>query len=509
MRRAIILIGMAAFATQAAANGSHPVFVDRSGDLPIEHIYAGGWEHFVGGGVAVFDCNGDAKPDAYAAGGENPAHLLINSTEGPGAPIRFESGTNLPELTGVTGAYPLDIDSDGHMDLVVLRVGPNAILRGGPDCSFAEAPADWAFSPGNAWSTSFSATWEDGQDWPTLAIGNYVDRTDPEGPFEACDENELHRPSSRRFAPPIRIEPGFCALSMLISDERRLGKPYLRISNDRHYYVRGGSEQKLDLETLRFLDEDDGWPKVSLWGMGIAARDLTGDGRAEVMSTSMGDQLLQIATDTGYEAAPFAMGSYAHRPFIGDDGRPSTGWHAQFGDVDNDGLDDLFIAKGNVDQMPSNAIEDPNNLLIRQLDGTFAETAHLAGIATTDRARGAALADLNADGKLDLIVVNRRAPLEVHENVTPHAGNWLMIGVRQSGSNINAVGAYIESRIDGRLHTREITVGGGHAGGVALPQHFGLGAADNAVVRVIWPDGAVTEWQTLAAGRLWTITRGD
>jgi hypothetical protein len=497
-----------AAAPPALANGEHPVFIDRSADLPVEHIYAGGWEHFVGGGVAVFDCNGDALPDFFSAGGEKPAQLFVNVTEAPGAPIRFRTGDGMPALTGVAGAYPLDIDSDGHMDLIVLRVGPNMILRGSPDCTFIDATDQWGFAPGDAWTTAFSATWEDGQDRPTLAIGNYVDRADPDGPFEACDANELHRPTGLRYGPPATLKPGYCALSMLISDERRLGKPYLRISNDRHYYVRGGSEQKLDLETLTFLTEADGWPEISLWGMGIAARDLTGDGRAEVMSTSMGDQLLQIATDTGYEPAPFDMGTYAHRPFTGDDGRPSTGWHAQFGDVDNDGLDDLFIAKGNVDQMPSNAIADPNNLLVQQPDGSFAETAHLASVATTDRARGAALADLNADGKLDLIVVNRRAPLEVHENVTPHAGNWLMVDVRQSGSNINAVGAFIESRSDGRLHTREVTVGGGHAGGSALPQHFGLGDAENAAVRVTWPDGTMSAWRTVEANRNWTISRG-
>ena len=64
---------------------------------------------------------------------------------------------------------------------------------------------------------------------------------------------------------------------------------------------------------------------------------------------------------------------------VGDDGRPSTGWHAEFGDVDNDGRLDLFIAKGNVDQMPSNALHDPNNLLMQTTDGTFIETAAAAG----------------------------------------------------------------------------------------------------------------------------------
>ncbi|QBK31201.1 CRTAC1 family protein [Roseitalea porphyridii] len=507
MRPAIALLALLAAGAPALSETGHPVFVDRSGAMPVEHVYDGGWEHFVGGGVAVFDCNGDTLPDMFVAGGENPARLFVNATAEPGAAIGFEAGGAVPRLTGVTGAYPLDIDGDGHMDLVVLRVGPNVLLRGGPGCAFTDATETWSFSPGEAWSTSFSATWEGDAAWPTLAIGNYVDRNDPDGPFEACDTNELHRPASRRFAPPVTLDPGFCALSMLISDERRLGKPYLRISNDRHYYVRGGAEQKLDLETLLFLDEDDGWPEVSLWGMGIAARDLTGDGRAEVMSTSMGDQLLQIATEDGYEPAPYAMGTYAQRPFIGDDGRPSTGWHAQFGDVNNDGRDDLFIAKGNVDQMPSNAIHDPNNLLVQQPDGTFTETGHLAGIATTHRARGGALADLNADGRLDLVVVNRRAPLEVYENATPGTGNWLSIALRQEGSNINAVGAFVESRTKDRLMTREITVGGGHASGTALPQHFGLGDADEAEVRVIWPDGAVSPWRTLTANRAWLIER--
>ena len=106
--------------------------------------------------------------------------------------------------------------------------------------------------------------------------------------------------------------------------------------------------------------------------MGIASRDITGDGLPEVMLTSMGDQVLMRNLGHGeMEKVPFTLGTYAPHPYSGDDGRPSTGWHAEFGDIDNDGRDDLFIAKGNVDQMPSNAIHDPNNLLMQATDGTF------------------------------------------------------------------------------------------------------------------------------------------
>jgi hypothetical protein len=493
-----------------AATGPGPRFADRAADLPgPPHVYGGGWEHFVGGGVAVFDCDGDARPDIVAAGGANPVTAYRNDTPAGGrlavSPLTIAP---LDGMTGVTGAYPLDIDGDGAMDLFVLRVGPNMALRGHGDCTFTDATDAWGIPPGDAWSTAFSATWEPGETRPTLAIGNYVDRADPSGPFGTCDDNVLLRPDGARYGPPIPLAPGFCTLSALFTDWDRRGRADLRLSNDRHYYVRGGAEQMWRMDPLRLLGDADGWRDVSIWGMGIASRDLTGDGRPEVMLTSMGDQLLQFATPDGYADAPWGTGSQATRPHAGDDGRPSTGWHAQFGDVDNDGRADLFIAKGNVDQMPDMAMRDPNNLLMGQPDGTFREASVQAGIATMDRARGAALVDLNADGRLDLVVVNRRAPLELWENVTPGTGRWLSVTVLQDGPNRNAVGGWVELRDpSGRIQTQEITVGGGHAGGQAGPLHFGLGAADKADIRVIWPDGSATPWQTTDTNRAVTPRR--
>ncbi len=482
-----------------------PRFEDRAHALPVEHIYAGGWEHFVGGGVAVFDCNGDGLPELFAAGGEKPARLFLN-TSAPRGDLAYSPG-EIPELTSVTGAYPLDIDSDGHLDLAVLRVGPNMLLRGEGDCRFTDASGEWGFESGEEWSTAFSATWEPGAGWPTLAIGNYVDRADPAGPFEACDANLIYRPVGTRYAAPQKLEPGFCALSLLFSDWSRRGRADLRLSNDRHYYVRGGAEQMWRPEESRFLGPKDGWADFSIWGMGIASRDLNQDGYPEVMLTSMGDQLLQWGSGAGFETARYAAGATAHRPHVGDDGRPSTGWHAEFGDVDNDGLVDLFIAKGNVDQMPGNAMRDPNNLLMFSRDGRFVEFAEAAGIATTERARGAALADLNRDGRLDLVVINRRAPMELWQNVT-RAGTWLTVDLRQPGPNPRAIGAWVELRMpDGIVVTQERTVGGGHAGGSALPLHFGLDGATEAQLRVLWPDGSTSDWTRATANTHHTLTR--
>ncbi len=495
-----------------AASADPPAFAAVA--MP-PHSYTGGWEFFVGGGVAVFDCNGDHLPELFAAGGAGPARLFLNATPAPGAPLAFADATP-PELAikAVTGAYPLDIDGDGILDLAVLRVGENRLLRGLGECRFAPFSVDLGFTSTDRWTTAFSATWEPAQRLPTLAFGNYVDRSNPEGPFRACDANMLYRPEGEHYQPPLPLKPGFCALSALFSDWGRRGRADLRLSNDRHYYVDGGGEQLWAMEaTPRLYGQDDGWQPYMLWGMGIASRDISGDGYADVFLSSMGDQKLQIFDPTTggptFLDATYERGTTAHRPYIGDDGRPSTGWHIAFGDVQNDGLDDVFIAKGNVQEMPGLAMKDPDNLLVQRADGTFAEMGDVAGVASMARGRGAAFEDLNLDGRPDIVVVNREAPLEVWENVTKGAGNWLLVDLAQGPPNRRAVGAWIELRAGAGTRAREITVGGGHAGGSATFQHFGLGQAEQAEIRVIWPDGKASGWITLPANGIHRIERDE
>ena len=496
MRRLLAFTVMAAAATSAVAE---PRFEPVSGPVS-EHVYSGGWEHFVGGGVAVLDCNDDTLPDMVLAGGEGQTELFVNEGE------MVFSKAPLPPLSGVTGAYPLDLDADGVLDLFVMRVGPNVALRGLGGCLFEDATQSLGLPDGGrGWTTAFSAWWEAGDARPTLAIGNYVDRDNPDGPFGTCDDNAILRPVEDGWTEEA-LSPGFCPLSMLAAQDAR-GRPTLRLSNDRHYYVQGGAEQMWDIEERRFLGPEDGWDGPQLWGMGIASRDLDGDGADEVMLTSMGDQHLQLARDGSYLPAPFEMGATAHRPHTGGDGRPSTGWHAQFGDVDDDGRADLFIAKGNVDQMPGMAMEDPNSLLRQLPDGTFAEVSVAAGVATLDRSRGAALVDLDLDGRLDLVVVNRRAGAELYRNVTPESGNWLSVDLRQAGGNSFGIGARVRVSSAGWSEVQEVVIGGGHAGGIAGPLHFGLGSAASVTVEITWPDGTFSETRQVPANEAVIFTR--
>ena len=508
---ALLLATNAALAQDPAV----PTFTEVSAKAGVVHSFAGEVDYMVGGGVAVTDCNGDGFEDMVIAGGSAPAATFVNRAT-TGGPLAFEKVTSGAELDAVLGVYPLDVDSDGIKDLILLRLGENVVMRGKGDCTFARANEDWGFDGGDAWSTALAATWERGQTWPTIAVGNYIDRKEDIFPWGSCTPNWLHRPAGDKgFAPPLELKPSFCALSMLFTDWGRSGRPSLRVSNDREYY-KGGQEQLWHVDPGQppgLYTEKEGWKRLRIWGMGIASRDLTGDGMPDYFLTSMADNKLQVlkpsmgVTVPDYDDQAFARGVTAHRPHTGDDLRPSTAWHAQFDDVNNDRLADLYVVKGNVARMPDFAAADPNNLLLQRADGTFMEASVKAGVASMRTGRGGALADFNLDGRLDMVAVNRWDGVEVWQNDGP-VGTSVALMLAEAGANRDAVGSWIEVRVGDAVQRREITVGGGHAGGQLGWWHFGLGAATGAEARVIWPDQTEGPWQAVAAGLRYVLAPG-
>lgn len=511
-----VLVAAALLGGGAIAAGNFPFDVpsmkEEARQAGLIHSYEGPWEFFVGGGVASFDCNGDRMPDLFLAGGSAPAQLFVNRSKARGA-LKFEPARfDVPERERrkVLGAYPVNVDNDAHVDLVVLRLGKNLVLKGGPDCSFSKFNNAIGLDGGRTWSTGFAATWEKGAQFPTLAFGNYVDRTAPGSPWGTCENNVLARPSPSSgglpdYSETIPLAPGYCALSMLFTDWNKSGEPALRITNDRQYY-RGGQEQLWRVSpgrAPRQYTKAQGWKPLRIWGMGISEADLDQDGLPEYALSSMGDTMLQGLDEEADEERPtyrdsaFEKRMTAHRPYTGTDLKPSTGWHTQFADLNNDTRLDLFIAKGNVEAMPDFAAFDPDNLLMGDADGKFTEKGDEAGIALNTRGRGASIVDLNADGMLDLVVVNRNGNASLFRNQGSRApwgghrpmGNWLAIELKNGQINRAAIGAKVTVKTGNTSQSRMVQIGGGHASGQAGFVHFGLGVAERANIRIQWPDG--------------------
>ena len=500
-------------------------FIEETDSAGLQVRFEGDFEFQVGGGVASFDCDNDGLPEVFVTGGVTKSKLYRNRSS-RGGPIKLQEERSGLEVTGANGAYPIDIDGDGRTDLVVLRVGEVQLFRGLGACRFERANDLWKFPSDNLWHSAFSATWERGQNWPTLAIGSYIDRARHDFPWGNCTAGSLVRPAAdgRSFTEPLALAPGHCALSMLFHDWSGRGDVALRVSNDREYF-KGGQEQLWRVPPTQapsLYTAEQGWKPLQIWGMGIASHDLDGDGRPEVFLTSMSDNKLQKldagASSPTYSDVAFKRGATAHRPYVGGDVHPSTAWHAQFADVNHDGYADLFIVKGNVSTMPDFATLDPNNLLLQQADGHFVEVGQLAGIASFRRGRGGLLADLNGDGLLDMLVVNRWDQGQLWRHVGAGTaekplpmGHWLQLRLHQAGGNVDAIGAWVEVDLGGRIVREELTVGGGHASGGLGWMHFGLGdldkAADSVKLRVQWPYGEWSAWQSVRADAFYSVDK--
>jgi hypothetical protein len=549
---AVLALPAAQAADAPAAAPAIPHFIEETDAAGLQSRFEGQDEFMVGGGVAVFDCDGDGLPEIYVTAGVNKAKFYRNKST-RGGPVKLKEERSGLELTNATGAYPIDIDGDGNIDLVVLRVGEVEVFRGLGQCKFERANAKWNIPANNDWHTAFSATWEAGNSMPTLAFGTYYDRSRPDFPWGTCTPAWLLRPdaSGKQYAAPEFLKPSYCALSMLFSDWNRSGQASLRVANDREYY-KGGQEQLWKVspgEPARQYTTDDGWKRLQVWGMGIASHDIDGDGYPEVFITSMADNKFQklenVAPDPGSARPPkgaqsllgrpgeglvapdpasakpptyidqaYKRGITAHRPYVGGDIHPSTAWHAQFADVNNDGYADLFIVKGNVSAMPDFAILDPNNLLLGEADGHFTEVGQQAGVASVRRGRGGMLADLNGDGLLDMVVVNRQDKAQLWRNLGAGTqdkpapmGHWLQLRLQQSGGNRDAVGAWVEVDLGGRTIREELTIGGGHASGQLGWMHFGLGDASHVKVRVQWPHGDWSAWTDVAGDAFYLLNR--
>lgn len=193
----------------------------------------------------------------------------------------------------------------------------------------------------------------------------------------------------------------------------------------------------------------------------------------------------------------------------------ATGWSwaGLFGDLDSDGLLDLYVANGmRSDELfaalPNDRLVEPNQAF--RNTGTSMEPAPDWQLADDAGGRGMALADLDDDGDLDIVVNNLDEPARLFENQIC-GGHDMIVELEWPGSaNTDAVSAIVTVTSGDRSFTRQISATRGYLSGGPLSAHFGLGEGDTAVsLRVEWPDGAITDINDLAVDHRVTVTRSS
>ena len=332
------------------------------------------------------------------------------------------------DLDAVTGAYPLDIDGDGLVDLAVLRLGENVILRGLGDCRFERANERLGLS--TAATPGPSASARPGRTrptLPTLAFGR-VPRawtrpanrrpTAPTARWSARPTVTARRTRRRSRWRPAGARCPCCSATGTAPAGATCASATTATTTATARSSSGGSRPASRRAPTR---RDDGWARLRLWGMGIASQDLTGDGYPEVYLTSQGDNKLQTLADGPPEPAyeDIALRPRRHGP-PAVRGRRCPAVDRLAPGVrrrQQRRLPRPVRQQGQRRARDRPRDADPSNLLIGQADGTFVEGAEAAGIMRFGLARGAALVDLNLDGLLDLVQVVRNEPVELWRNV--------------------------------------------------------------------------------------------
>ncbi|HKI20626.1 MAG TPA: CRTAC1 family protein, partial [Isosphaeraceae bacterium] len=244
-------------------------------------------------------------------------------------------------------------------------------------------------------------------------------------------------------------------------------------------------------------------------GMGIACGDLDGDGRPDLAVTNFFGESSTFYRNLGsgmFADATAAVGLKAPSRFL-------LGFGVSFLDVDNDGLLDLATANGHIhDLRPKVPYAMPAQLLVGDRPGHLTDISPQSGAPwnVPRIGRGLALADLDNDGRIDLLLVAQNAPLAYFHNRTDHAGHFVSIRLVGTASPRDAIGARVTIRSGGRRQTAWRFGGGSYASASDPRLHFGLGPAQTIdAIEVRWPSGRLDHFHDLPADTGYLIREGQ
>src|SRR6266536_2032831 len=484
-------------------------------------------------GATMVDINDDGYLDIYVSvtgsersKGTDRANLLFLDN-GDRTFTEAAARYGLADTGFTTHAAFFDYNGDGYLDVFLLENSPEDFARGAADTHPLGVPSN------------------------TPASYNRLYRNNGNGTF-----TDVSREAG------ILQQVGY-GLGVVVGDVNSDGRPDLYVSNDvvpnDVLYINNGDGT--------FTDKAGQWLKhTSFAGMGVDIADFNNDGWPDILQTDMMPQALSARKRMSGHVTYGAFTDLASKGFRHDydvnslqlsNGVTRDGdvvfseiarlagvaytdwsWSALFGDFDNDGYKDIFITNGypkavtDLDYQRAmrsarragdnrralnllkelHSYEVSNSIFRNEGDQTFSDKTTEWGMDHPGFSYGAAYADLNNDGKLDLVINNMDAPASIYENIQPHddAHHYLQVTLDGDSLNKRGIGSSLILTAGGQHQYLYHSPYRGYMSTMDDREHFGLGRATRVdSLELIWPDGRYQLLTGLSVDRMVTVRQSD
>jgi hypothetical protein len=497
-----------------------------------------------GTGAVFFDYDDDSDQDVFLVNGtrlgygdvQSHSNALFRNLGGG----RFENVTAAAGLEGYgwgQGGAAADIDSDSDLDLLVTYYGPSRLYRNEGDGTFSEI-GERAGVAQSGWGTSAAFADYDRDGVNDLFVARYIDfdaeKTPGPGGAPNCFFLGIPVMCGPRGLPPARSvlyhglvgfrfedvsegsgvarEPTY-GLGAVWGDLDNDGDVDLYVANDQMannlYRNEGGGRFEDVALSAGVAYNEDGRAQA---GMGVDLGDYDRDGWLDIHKTNFSHDYNTLYRNTGlgyFEDVSFTAG-------LGEATYLYLGWGTGFRDFDRDGWLDLFVTNGHVypevgEGRTESDYAQRNLLFINLGDGRFEERRESTGtdLEVARVGRGAAFADYDDDGDIDVVVTNMNGPVSLFRNESTPGPHWVGFRLIGKESARDALGARVTVEASGRRQMEEVRSGASYLSSSDLRVFFGLGSIDRVDrVEIRWPRGLVEVLEDVPLDRYSTLVEG-
>jgi hypothetical protein len=497
----------------------------------------------MGPGVAFVDYDNDGWPDIFLVNGMDwPGHVQKHSTpklyhnnhDGTFTDVTHKAGLDV-EIFGL-GVAVGDYDNDGYDDLLVTAYGQSRLFHNNGNGTFTDVTQKAGLLGPKEFSTSAAWVDYDKDGHLDLVVANYVQWTPETDLYCTLDgkSKSYCTPESYKGT-AVRLwhnrgdgtfedatqkaglgEPTSKTLGVAVLDYDNDGWPDLLLSNDTQpnkLYRNNGNgtfTEKAVVAGVAF--SEDG---IARAGMGVDASDYDHSGYPSLLITNFSNQMISLYHNEG-------KGLFVDEAPRSDIGRASLltlGFGCFFFDFDLDGWPDVLVANGHIDadiqRVQANVkYAMPPHLFRNNGKGKFEEVTKSLGpaFASARVGRGAAYADINNDGRLDLLLSTNGGPVYLFRNDAqgPAASNHsLRIKLIGTKSNRDGIGTTVKLTAGGETQTQMLRSGSSYLSASELVLTFGLAQREKAdSIEIRWPSGQVDRISNAPAGQTVTVSEG-